>query len=184
MEEALKCLERHDKNHRDFYERNRSRIKAFIESLGAITDLVCTEDKNFAGLDHRVDLYIRTDKGHMLIEAKLCVTSGATAGKSLLGKIKSTAAKLIQRDPASKPTTFHVFIVVPKEAAPGALNKIRDGISKALDAIIRETETTTRELKWIFTLDFPDIQAQSLNIPLKLNIEETTITIKVYIALI
>ena len=74
---------------KSFYEKNRDRIKTFIEKLGPVTDFICTEERKFAGLKPRTDLYIRTEKRHVLIEAKLCVTPGATAGRSLIQNITS-----------------------------------------------------------------------------------------------
>ncbi|WP_333638880.1 hypothetical protein [Pyrobaculum aerophilum] len=85
----MECLARYDKNHKEFYEKNRDRIETFIKDLG-ILNFIYTEEKRFAGLRPRADLYIRTESRHVLLEAKPCVKSGATAGRSLIQKITST----------------------------------------------------------------------------------------------
>ncbi len=85
IDQAVECLARYDKNHKEFYEKNRDRIETLIKDLG-ILNFICTEEKRFAGLRPRADLYIRTESRHVLLEAKLCVKSGAATGRSLIQK--------------------------------------------------------------------------------------------------
>ncbi len=89
------CLKKFDKNHKNFYNQNSSSLLASIGRLGTEwLRCVCTEEKRFAGIDPRVDFYLQTERGHFLIEAKLCVTSGGSVGRNLLAKAKATAEKL------------------------------------------------------------------------------------------
>ncbi|ABP49970.1 hypothetical protein Pars_0365 [Pyrobaculum arsenaticum DSM 13514] len=179
VDQAMNCLAQFDKNHKEFYEKNRDRIKTFIEKLGAVSDFICTEEKKFAGLKPRTDLYIRTEKRHVLIEAKLCVSSGATVGRSLIQKIVSTIAKILQTRPEA-PDDFYVFVIIPREAVPTALEKIRRGILNEVNAVLRETGSP-RELKWVMTLDM-EIPHFSLNTPLRLDVEGRVVTVKILIA--
>ncbi len=58
IDQAVECLARYDKNHKEFYEKNRDRIETFIKDSG-ILNFICT---GFAGLRPRADLYIRTER--------------------------------------------------------------------------------------------------------------------------
>lgn len=43
IDQAVECLARYDKNHKEFYEKNRDRIETFIKDLG-ILNFICTEE--------------------------------------------------------------------------------------------------------------------------------------------
>lgn len=180
VDEVVNCLARFDRDHKEFYEKNRDRIKTFVEKLGPVTDFICTEEKKFAGLKPRTDLYIRTEKRHVLIEAKLCVTSGATAGRSLIQKITSTVEILQAR--SEVPDNFYVFLIIPREAAQTALERISRSVLNEINAVLHET-SSPRELKWVVTLDM-EMPHLSLNMLLRLEVGGRAVKVKILIALI
>lgn len=178
-DQAVNCLAQYDSQHKEFYEKNRNRIKAFIEKLGTALDHICTEDKKFAGLEPRTDLYLRTEKRHVLIEAKLCVTSGATAGRSLIQKIASTITKILQREEAD---SFYVFVIIPREASQAAVENIKRSLLNEVNAVVREIGTAKeKELKWVVALDV-EVPHFALNTPLRLDIKGRTVTVKIFVA--
>ena len=73
-----------------------------------------TTDKSFAGYKPRVDLYVQTERGHVLVELKLCISSGSTLGRQLLSKVVSTLENLTSRGPAS---VKDVLVAVPRGAS-------------------------------------------------------------------
>ncbi len=92
---VIDCLKKFDKDHESFYNQNSSHLLTSIGRLGAEwRRCICTEERRFAGVDPRVDLYLQTENGHFLIETKLCVTSAGSVKKNLLAKAKATAEKL------------------------------------------------------------------------------------------
>ena len=93
-EELIECLKRYDEQHSEKYKEFQPRLVSAIFKLGNIHNYICTEDKTFAGDEPRADLYIETERGRFIIEAKLCITSGASIAKGLLPKAKNVAMRL------------------------------------------------------------------------------------------
>ena len=85
---------RHDKQHRDVYQHEH-RHGQLVKRLGKIRN--CTEDKSYAGHKPRVDLYVQTERGHVLVELKLFITTGGTPGRKPPSKVDSTLEKPTSR---------------------------------------------------------------------------------------
>lgn len=121
LEEAVKCLERHDANHGDFYVREKHRVVDFLKRLGDILEVVCTEDREIAGLEHRVDVYVRTRRGHILVEAKFCATSGKSITERLAAKVAGTL-KALKEKRGIKMNRATLIIAIPREAARSGID--------------------------------------------------------------
>ncbi|AAL62771.1 hypothetical protein PAE0410 [Pyrobaculum aerophilum str. IM2] len=78
---------------------------------------------------------------------------------------------------SEKPDIFDIFVVIPREVTPVALEKLRKSIQHEVDAVLREVGTP-RELKWIIKLDVK-IPHFSLNMPLRLDVGGRAITINI-----
>ena len=135
IDQIASCLKRHDKQHRDVYEQEH-RIGQLVERLGNIRSYICTEDKSFAGDKPRVDLYVETEKGHVLVELKLCITSGGTLGRQLLSKVVSTLENLMSRSPASVKDA-DVLVVVPRGTS---LERVCNYLIRGLTAELRAAD--------------------------------------------
>ena len=95
VNDVIKCLQKYDEAHQDFYQRHAEVLAAKLHAtFQNITNVVCTEDPNISGTDYRVDAYVETPTEKYLIEAKLCMSSGATLGRRLLRKAETTLNKL------------------------------------------------------------------------------------------
>ena len=113
IDEAIACLKRHDRDHRQTYEKSKDGIMRFLNDLGVV-EVVCTEDKNFAGMDPRTDLYLKSKSGHVLIEAKLCISSGGSIGRQFLSKVVKTIEKLIQLGKINpRSAIVNVIVMIP-----------------------------------------------------------------------
>jgi hypothetical protein len=83
----------------------------------------CTEDPNISGT--RVDAYVETPTEKYLIEAKLCMSSGATLGRRLLMKAETTLKKLgIQQ--------AVLLLIVPQQHLSVAQRVLKDYIVRAI----------------------------------------------------
>ena len=177
VNQVIDCLRRHDKQHREIYDET-DRVNSLIERLGNISNFICTEDKGFAGNDPRVDLYVQTDKEYILVELKLCITSGGTLGRYLLPKVISTLKKLMQRNIAS-PKDVDVLIVVPKEASLDRVcNRLMRDITSELRAAGINVDT---DMKCLPTLAFQGALALRTRRPISLEVDTNFIKPAFYV---
>lgn len=139
-DELINCLRRYDKDHEDYYQRYIDRLRELFSRLEP-KDYRCTEDKQLAGTRKRVDLYIQTEKGHILIEAKLCLSSGGSLGRSPLGKTVETLETLDERGMLSLNDVKKIILLI---LVPYYINmdlicdKLRRSLSEELSEFVNE----------------------------------------------
>ena len=126
VDEVLGCLQKYDEAHQDFYQRHAEVLAAKLHAtFQNITNVVCTEDPNFSGIDYRVDAYVETPTEKYLIEAKLCMSSGATLGRRLLKKAATTLNKLRIQEAV-------LLLIVPQQHLSTAERLLKDYIIRAV----------------------------------------------------
>ncbi|WP_333638863.1 hypothetical protein [Pyrobaculum aerophilum] len=91
-----------------------------------IINIICTEDPNISGTDYRVDAYVETPAEKYLLEAKLCMSSGATLGRKLLKKAETTLNKLGIQEAV-------LLLIVPQQHLSTAERLLKDYIVQAVN---------------------------------------------------
>jgi hypothetical protein len=126
VDNVLSCLEKYDEVHQDFYQRHAEVLVAKLHAtFQNITNVVCTEDPIISGTDYRVDAYVETPTEKHLIEAKLCMSSGATLGRRLLKKAETTLNKLRIQEAA-------LLLIVPQQHLSTVERLLKDYIIRAI----------------------------------------------------
>jgi hypothetical protein len=124
VNDVLNCLQKYDEGHRDFYQRYAEVLTAKLHTaFQNITNVICTEDPNISGT--RVDAYVETPTEKYLIEAKLCMSSGATLGRKLLKKAATTLNKLGIQEAV-------LLLIVPQQHLSAAERLLKDYIARAV----------------------------------------------------
>jgi len=126
VDDVLSCLEKYDEAHQDFYQRHAEVLVAKLHAtFQNITNVVCTEDPIISGTDYRVDAYVETPTEKYLMEAKLCMSSGATLGRRLLKKAETTLNKLRIQEAV-------LLLIVPQQHLSAAERLLKDYIIRAI----------------------------------------------------
>jgi hypothetical protein len=124
VDDVLSCLEKYDEAHQDFYQRHAEVLVAKLHAtFQNITNVVCTEDPIISGT--RVDAYVETPTEKYLMEAKLCMSSGATLGRRLLKKAETTLNKLRIQEAV-------LLLIVPQQHLSAAERLLKDYIIRAI----------------------------------------------------
>jgi hypothetical protein len=132
VDDVLSCLQKYDEAHQDFYQRHAEVLAAKLHAtFQNITNVVCTEDPNISGTDYRVDAYVETPTEKYLLEAKLCMSSGATLGRKLLKKAETTLNKLGIQEAV-------LLLIVPQQHLSAAERLLKDYILRAVYGRINE----------------------------------------------
>ncbi len=132
VDDVLNCLQKYDEAHQDFYQIHAEVLAAKLHAaFQNITNVVCTEDPNISGTDYRVDAYVETPTEKYLIEAKLCMSSGATLGRRLLKKAETTLNKLGTQEAI-------LLLIVPQQHLSTAERLLKDYILRAVHGRINE----------------------------------------------
>jgi hypothetical protein len=126
VDDVLNCLQKYDEAHQDFYQRHAKVLAAKLHAtFQNITNVVCTEDPNISGTDYRVDAYVETPTEKYLIEAKLCMSSGATLRRRLLKKAETTLNKLGIKEAV-------LLLIVPQQHLSTAERVLKNYIIRAI----------------------------------------------------
>ncbi|AKT34814.1 hypothetical protein PYWP30_01186 [Pyrobaculum sp. WP30] len=126
VDDVLSYLQKYDEAHQDFYQRHAEVLVAKLHAtFQNITNVVCTEDPKISGTDYRVDAYVETPTEKYLLEAKLCMSSGATLGRKLLKKAETTLNKLRIQEAA-------LLLIVPQQHLSTVERLLKDYIIRAI----------------------------------------------------
>ena len=130
VDDVLKCLQKYDEAHQDFYQKHAEVLAAKLHAtFQNIINVICTEDPNISGT--RVDAYVETPTEKYLLEAKLCMSSGATLGRKLLKKAETTLNKLGIQEAV-------LLLIVPQQHLSAAERLLKDYILRAVHGRINE----------------------------------------------
>jgi hypothetical protein len=97
-EELIERLKKYDKDHKNFYETHKEKMKSkLLKAFGNPTNIkyTCTEDPQVSGTSRRVDAYVNTGTDKYVPEVKLSLTTEASLGRGLSRKVKETLQRLI-----------------------------------------------------------------------------------------
>ncbi len=116
VDDVLNCLQKYD-------EATSSRGARRKATRSLSEHHQCAGEPNISGT--RVDAYVETPTEKYLIEAKLCISSGATLGRRLLKKAETTLNKLGIQEAV-------LLLIVPQQHLSTAERPPKDYIVRAL----------------------------------------------------